>query len=309
MQTQALETTNNESAVVPMDVSAAALQSALAGDLRRLTPDERLKFYGALCKFTGLNPLSKPFDWLELNGKLVLYANKGCAEQLRKIHKVSIDIIDRKVEFGCLVVRVKAGDGDGRHDESLAAVPFNERNPAEVANALMKVETKAKRRVTFSICGLSMFLDREQEDEPAKPAAVITDAETAQDRAARLNESLTAGEKQEAVDVPEVISPAPVVSPEPAATAPESAPPPAQAPSTSGTLSDEEVLNLEIVLSEKPDLQKAAVDYMVAIGGLEAGKGLEHLKRAWFEKIVKNPSALWRNVETFQKRRNAQAPH
>ena len=139
-------------AVAPTDVSMSALESALAGDLKRLTTEDRLKYVARACELVGLNPLTKPFDFIELNGKLVLYANKSCAEQLRKLHGVSVDIIERKVEFGVLIVRTRATDRDGRHDEALAAVPFNEKNPELVANAMMKAETKAKRRVTFSIC-------------------------------------------------------------------------------------------------------------------------------------------------------------
>ena len=108
--TTALQKSDSNQVMVPADVSAGALEVALAGDLSKLSSEERLKFYGALCGYTGLNPLSKPFDWIVFQGKMTLYANKGCAEQLRKIHKVNVEIVERRHEFGVYSVRIKAND-------------------------------------------------------------------------------------------------------------------------------------------------------------------------------------------------------
>src|SRR5690349_12423893 len=107
MTETALQKREENSAVVPADVSAAALQAALAGDLSQMQGGDRLKFYGALCEFTGLNPLSKPFDWITFQGKLTLYPNKGCAEQLRKLHGVTFDAKPERVfEHGILITTV-----------------------------------------------------------------------------------------------------------------------------------------------------------------------------------------------------------
>ncbi len=62
-----------------------------------------------------------------------------------------------------------------RTDESIGAVPLPT-SPADKANAMMKAETKAKRRVTLSICGLGMLDETEIETiagahpVPYKPA-------------------------------------------------------------------------------------------------------------------------------------------
>src|ERR1035437_5067036 len=84
------------------------IESALIkGDLKDLTPDGRLSFYNALCNSLGLNPLTQPFQYIVLNGKLQLYAKKDCTEQLRKIHGVSITSVDPK-QIGDLLVVVAA---------------------------------------------------------------------------------------------------------------------------------------------------------------------------------------------------------
>ena len=46
------------------------------GDLSKLTPEQRTEYYIKLCDQFGLSALTQPFDWLVLNGKLVLYANR-----------------------------------------------------------------------------------------------------------------------------------------------------------------------------------------------------------------------------------------
>lgn len=320
---QTLQTTNPQ-AIVPSDVEAIDLQIALAGDLSRLTPEAKLKFYGAVCSTVGLNPLTKPFDWLTFQGKTVLYANKGCAEQLRKIHGVTVEIVERKVEYGCLIVRVRATDKAGRSDESIGALPFNDKAGGEpAAIAMMKCETKAKRRVTLSICGLGMLDESEVDSMRGKESAAIVDTlngeESASSRAQRLNDQLTAGEKTQAIDVtvkeipppqPEPIrveaplpfTPVEVLPPErprtvPLATEGRTAEKSAVA-SPAAILTEDEARNLEIVLTEHQQPKKC-VEYMVKNNALPAGAGLEHLKRVWFEKIMKNKDAFFRNVNAF----------
>jgi hypothetical protein len=58
-------------------------QVLIGGDLSGLTEVQRLAYYRAVCQSLGLNPLSKPFEYLWLNGKLRLYALRDCADQLR----------------------------------------------------------------------------------------------------------------------------------------------------------------------------------------------------------------------------------
>lgn len=148
----------------------------LEGDLSKLTPQERLVYVNKVCESLGLNPLTKPFDYIRLNGKLVLYAKKDAADQLRKIHGISIQIIDRQiVNDEVYVVTARAIDKNGRTDEAIGAVPIKGLSGNDLANALMKAETKAKRRVTLSICGLG-FLDESELDtvdkieiEPVQP--------------------------------------------------------------------------------------------------------------------------------------------
>ena len=138
------------------------------GDISRLSPEERVQYYKRLCDMMGLNPLTKPFEYITLQGKLVLYATKGCAEQLRKIHKISVRITDRQTINDVYVVTVEASGPDGRVDGATGAVPIQGLKGLDLANAFLKCETKAKRRVTLSICGLNMLDETEVDDIPAR---------------------------------------------------------------------------------------------------------------------------------------------
>lgn len=152
------------------------------GDLRNLAPPQRVAYYHGLCQSLGLNPLTRPFDYITLSGRLTLYAKKDATDQLRTLHGVSITQMDataRPVNNQTLyVVTAHATDRTGRTDVSTGVVALNARMSADdLANAMMKAETKAKRRVTLSICGLGM-LD-ESEMATVRGVAVTSSGEVA----------------------------------------------------------------------------------------------------------------------------------
>jgi hypothetical protein len=166
------------SAVIKQDAGAVLEQVLIKGDLSQLKPEERVLYYKKVCESQGLNPLTKPFEYIMLNGKLRLYALRDCTDQLRKINGVSITIRSREVVEGCYVVTASATDKTGRYDESIGAVPIDGLKGEGRSNALMKCETKAKRRVTLSICGMG-WLDESEIDsipgaETGLPSAPIT---------------------------------------------------------------------------------------------------------------------------------------
>lgn len=136
------------------------------GDLKELSPEERVFYYRSVCESVGLNPLTRPFEYIVLNGKLTLYAKRDCTDQLRNIHGVSISILARELADDIYVVTARATKTDGRTDESLGAVPIAGVKGEAKANSVMKAETKAKRRVTLSICGLGMLDESEIDSVP-----------------------------------------------------------------------------------------------------------------------------------------------
>lgn len=144
-----------------------AIEAALVvGDLSKLSAEQRVMLYAKTCESLGMNHLTKPFDYLQLNGKLVLYANRSASDQLRKINGVSIQKLERKIDAGICYVDCYVTDKSGRSDVSTGAVALSGLTGEKLANAVMKAETKAKRRATLSICGLGWLDETEVETIP-----------------------------------------------------------------------------------------------------------------------------------------------
>lgn len=149
-------------------VSPSSIEELLIeGNLGKLNPEQRVQYYKMVCESVGLNPLTRPFDYITLNGKLTLYANKDCTAQLRALKSISVTITGREVVEECYVVTSCAKMPDGRTDESIGAVAIGTLKGEARCNAMMKAETKSKRRVTLSISGLGMLDESEIENVPA----------------------------------------------------------------------------------------------------------------------------------------------
>jgi len=149
-------------------------QVLITGDLAKLTPEQRMSYYMETCKSLGLNPLSRPFDYITLNGRLTLYARKDAADQLRKLNGVSIDDVNIRESDTQFIVTVKGHDRDGRADVEIGVVNKGDMR-GDTANAMMKAVTKGKRRFTLSICGLGMLDETEVETIPNARPVIVKD--------------------------------------------------------------------------------------------------------------------------------------
>lgn len=167
--------------------AAIAEQVIVKGDLAKLTEAERMAYYGEVCRSLGLNPLTRPFEYITLNGKLTLYATRGAADQLRASRGISIGTLTTN-QVGDLYVVVATGrDGSGREDSATGAVAIKGLSGEALANAMMKAETKAKRRLTLSLAGLGWPDETEVETIPgAVRVAAPTLAERVEARRAEL---------------------------------------------------------------------------------------------------------------------------
>jgi hypothetical protein len=122
-------------------------QLVVDGDISKLTQEQRLRYYYATCERLGLDPMSQPLGYLKLNGKTVLYAYKGATDQIagkRSISRriVKTDILNNKV----YLVVAEASDASGRVEQSTGAISIENLGGENLVNALLKAETKAKRR-------------------------------------------------------------------------------------------------------------------------------------------------------------------
>jgi len=173
-----LETTEITTVATTHQQQAPALSSAtmeqvvVHNDLSKLTPAQRLEYYMRTCEALGLNPLTRPLAYLNLKDgeggyKLTLYATRDATEQLRRRDSINIQIVNREIIGDTYIVTARATTPGGRFDESTGVVSlvgkYGKLTGDMLSNAMMKAETKAKRRVTLSISGLG-FIDESEVD-------------------------------------------------------------------------------------------------------------------------------------------------
>jgi len=200
-----------ETALIPAAESPAAIMErvVIVGDLSKLTDQERVTYYFRVCESIGLNPLTKPFDYITLNGKLTLYPNKDCAAQLRKLQIVTITDLRTNLIGDVYIVTVAGRLPNGREDMSTGAVNVKALSGESLANAYMKAETKAKRRLSLSLAGLGFADEAEVEglgEEP--PAPKVTLAERVAAKAAEITAPAAADGAAEGTPGPVTVDPA-----------------------------------------------------------------------------------------------------
>lgn len=172
----------SETAIAPIESGAAiAEQVVIRGDLSKLTEAQRMQYYSETCRSLGLNPLTRPFEYITLNGRLTLYATRGAADQLRSLRGITITGLEPRQVGDLLVVVATGRDRTGREDSSTGAVAVKGLTGEALANAMMKAETKAKRRLTLSLAGLGWPDETEIASIPDAVAANV-DPETGEIR-------------------------------------------------------------------------------------------------------------------------------
>lgn len=129
------------------------------GDLSLLTPEQQIAYYIQRCERIGLDPYSKPFDFLEIadkktgEKKVVLYANKECAAQLTVGRNISIEKLERIEENGVYTVVAHVRTGDGRTGINLSVAKIKGLDTS-YENAVKRCVTQAIRRAILMVCGL-----------------------------------------------------------------------------------------------------------------------------------------------------------
>lgn len=171
------------------DQAADIERVVIENDLGKLSPDERLKYYMAVCQTLDLRWETRPFAYLALNGKLTLYATKDATDQLRTLRGISVTKLERERVDDLYVVTAYVATPDGRMDSSIGAVSIAGLKGEALANAFMKAETKSKRRATLSICGLGIS---DESEVGSIPDARVIDTDTVHAQAEALPATIDA---------------------------------------------------------------------------------------------------------------------
>lgn len=151
----------------PPNEGASKALAIIDGDLKVLTDAERVDYYFSLCEGFGLDPRTKPLEYMNFKGKVVLYMTAGGAQQVAAKNDVSTRIVREGVVNGCIKFTAEARTKDGRSTESSALIHIEGLKGDAYCNAVMKCETKAKRRAILSLCGMAVMDESEIETTPA----------------------------------------------------------------------------------------------------------------------------------------------
>ena len=96
-------------------------RALITGDISPLSTAERLTYYKSVCDSVGRAPSTCPFDYLTLNGKMILYAQRMPPSNSAR-STTSTRIVARERLDDVYVVTTQAAMPDGRCDESIGAV-------------------------------------------------------------------------------------------------------------------------------------------------------------------------------------------
>lgn len=153
------------------------------GDLGGLNRGQMLTYVLHRCQALGIDPAERPFSILKLQGKIVLYANKSCTDALCRERGAKREILSTENINGVYVVRARATCGS-RSDEDIGAVNIEGLSGDNLANALMKACTKAKRRAALALFGVGALDESEIEtmgDGEREDITIDTEVERPED--------------------------------------------------------------------------------------------------------------------------------
>ncbi len=148
------------------------------GDVIHFNDEEKLQIMHMICKRLGVDPISRPLELLKLPGtdkmpaREIWYLSATGCELIAGIWKMSFRIKEKGIEkdegVAYYVIEGKIPDTD-RVDEATAYVECGTRLTngevklwfgTQMANARMKAETKARRRLIRRLTGLD-FIDED----------------------------------------------------------------------------------------------------------------------------------------------------
>lgn len=146
--------------------SGALYEIVVNNDWSKMSAVSRVEAVSQICRLLKLSPLTKPIEFLTLNGKMIPYIKSSATDQIRKNENITIQTDKGEFMGTVFIVTATATAPNGRQDRSRGVVSLMGKDGRPIqgealANALMKAETKAKRRVTLSICGLGLLDESE----------------------------------------------------------------------------------------------------------------------------------------------------
>lgn len=188
------------------DASVGVKEYFRSGNVAQLTESERDIVLAKLCERYDLDPLLRPFDLISFQGKAKFYLTASATNQLAAKKNLTRTVSNIELDEQRFIAKcaVSVSSPEGRSETSICYigigkfVPGTKEDPKpkkvlldgdELANALLKLDTKAKRRATLSFFGLQDS-GADYEDRPIE----TTNAPTFSQAAVQVESAVTSAQ-------------------------------------------------------------------------------------------------------------------
>lgn len=174
------------------------------GDLSTLPEPEQDKILVKMCAHYGLDPVLRPFCIIPAQNKKIWYATKAATDMVAARDGLTRKFKERRIDKELMICEIIMEITDGtRIEEGTAVVSLGEfaRDPKSgqitermmageaLANAIMRCETKAKRRATLAWFGMPDGTGGEDIEVVSSPAATLPAAKPVQPTATEVIDS------------------------------------------------------------------------------------------------------------------------
>jgi hypothetical protein len=137
----------------------------ITGNLASFSKEKQIELMVNICKEVGVSPILRPLQLINFQGKSIWYLSASGAEAIAAKLGIIIETLEEKeLTDKCVaMIRVKGTLPNGRTDTATAYLSIGSANlKGEVttlkgeayANAMMKLESKARRRLIVRLAGL-----------------------------------------------------------------------------------------------------------------------------------------------------------
>ena len=185
--------------------SDAIMEYVRTGDVSHMSDTQKNEIIVGMCKHLRIDPAMKPIDIIPSANGEKLYLNHTATDMIAQSHNLSRKLHDLEFMFDNTIalLRAEVTNGD-RVETGFAAITIGRfeggklvpQRGEELANTLMKLQTKALRRATLAFCSAGVFgadYVRVEEKEAAQKIA----------EASKKYDDVVDAEEAETINIPE----------------------------------------------------------------------------------------------------------
>jgi hypothetical protein len=184
-----LTTRNAESMLAETAKYTAGIKEYFrSGNIAQLNADEQDFIKAKLCERYNLDPVLRPFELISFaGGQQKFYMTASATNQLANVLGLTREVVQLELDEQRMIAKctVRVSNPNNRSETCNAFIAISKFAPPkerggiptkvllegeDLANTLMKLETKAKRKATMSFFGI-MDAGTDYEDRPAAPLA------------------------------------------------------------------------------------------------------------------------------------------